>query len=36
MMYIVSYNSLQNGLMYFYMSVDIHVCTIMLYTKIRL
>ena len=27
-MYIVSYNSVQNGLVYFYMSVYIHVCNV--------
>ena len=31
-MYIVSYNSVQNGLVYFYMSV----CNVMMYTKTRL
>ena len=35
-MYIVSYNSVQNGLVYFYMSVYIHVCNVMMYTKTRL
>ena len=30
-MYIVSYNSVQNGLVYFYMSVYIHVCNVMMY-----
>ena len=35
-MYIVSYNSVQNGLEYFYMSVYIHVCNVMMYTKTRL
>ena len=34
MMYIVSYNSVQNGLVYFYMSAYIHVYTVILYTKI--
>ena len=35
-MYIVSYNSVQNGLVYFYMSVYIHVCNVMMYTRTRL
>ena len=36
MMYLVSYNSVQNGLVYFYMSVHIHVCYVMLYTETKL
>ena len=35
-MYIISYNSVQNDLAYFYMSVYIHVCNAMMYTKTRL
>ena len=35
-MYIVSYNSVQNDLVYFYMSVYIHVCNVLMYTKTRL
>ena len=35
-MYIVSYNSVQNGLVYFYVCIYIHVCNVMMYTKTRL